>query len=442
MTVGNFNTQALVPKLAIVMLTDLINIPPDLTQETSLNGKYLKGIPTAVTNPDANIGNTDHTHTSDGDHGHVATVASHGHSATHSQGAGVSNVDSVASSNGWPLETHVHSMSGTSFAGAEADNNGDHTHDTISNDLEHRTITFYKKTNTITNMSTKALPQNMTFFYSKTGTLPEGLLENLNYVDKHFKGDPTPGIESGSNTHQHDSQIHDHPTDISAHEHTYTLAPTVGSPGEPNSNIAGRDHSHSEGTATTINKSSTPVNSGDDSGHQHDDISHQPAFKTLRLLQVNSINMSIAGIPKNCILMWLDTITLLNLVTNWQVSDGTNDTIDLLDVYPKGNTIPDTTGGNNEHTHSEDTVSHAHANTSVGHTHGTTGTFSVPSAPGAYEVNGSLFGASATHTHGFSSLTAQAAQTITITNGASNHDHGSISNNPESKTVAFIQRVN
>jgi len=54
-----------------MMLTNVTTVPADLTQETSLNSKYVKGIPTAVTDPDVDIGNVTHTHTSDGDHSHT-----------------------------------------------------------------------------------------------------------------------------------------------------------------------------------------------------------------------------------------------------------------------------------------------------------------------------------------------------------------------------------
>ena len=62
---GSMNSRSILPKLSVIMLTDLTQIPEGFTQETSLNGKYLKGIPTAVTDPDVDIGNATHTHTSD-----------------------------------------------------------------------------------------------------------------------------------------------------------------------------------------------------------------------------------------------------------------------------------------------------------------------------------------------------------------------------------------
>lgn len=437
--VGTINTRSLLPKLSILMLTDLINIPEDLTQETSLNGKYLKGIPTAVTDPNIDIGNADHTHTSDGDHGHDATVPSHEHTGISDTVGFVQTGSSGFSA----ANLHTHTTSTNTQAVAEASTDGDHTHDTISNELEHRTITFYKKTNTSIGMNRKALPRHMTFFYSKTGTLPAGLLENLNYVDKHFKGDATPGTEAGSNTHQHDLIEHNHPTDISDHEHTISfpgagITLSFGASGGSLTVTQGV-HTHGVGTAATINKSSTPVTSGDDSGHQHDDISHEPDFKTLRLMEVNSVKMSNVGVPKNCIFLWLDLISLI--VSGWQVSDGNNDTIDLLDVFPKGNAIPDTLGGNDEHTHSEDTASHSHTGADVGHSHGTTGSSAIATEINTNKISGAV-AVSGSHGHTPGSVGTQAAQTITITNGASDHDHGSISNEPEAKTIAFIERIN
>lgn len=439
--VGTINSKSLLPKLSILMLTDLTKIPVDLSQETSLNGKYLKGIPTTSTDPNVNVGNADHTHTSDGDHTHEATIPTHGHSG---------NSDTFASTGfstgsmviGTPFD-HTHPTTTNSIGLAEASNDGAHTHDSKTNELEHRTITFYKKTNTSIPMSRKSLPRNMTFFYSKTGVLPAGLLENLNYVDKYLKGDATPGTESGTNLHQHDSQIHNHPTDISSHEHTINFNATgsEGSLGSSGSTpISPGSHTHESGTAVTINKSSTPVTSGNDSGHQHDNINHEPAFKTLRLMEVNSIKMSNTGVPKNCIFLWLDLISLL--VAGWQVSNGTNDTIDMLDKYPKVSETPDTIGGNDTHTHSENTATHSHAGASISHSHETTGESGNPIESSA--LIDSIGGANApnsTHKHNPGMVSTQSAQSVTITDGASNHDHGAISNDPDSKIIAFIERV-
>lgn len=420
-----------------MMLTDVTTIPNDLTQETSLNGKYLKGIPTDVTDPDVDIGNATHTHTSDGDHSHTGTVPSHTHSGTHSSVGGSPTVGGVGGSS----PSHTHGMSSSSSAVAEANTDGAHTHDAFTNDLEHRTIAFYKKTNTVTHMSRKSLPRTMTFFYSKTGTLPSGLLENLNYVDKHFKGDTTPGTEAGSNLHQHDNQIHNHPTDISSHEHTYSFGSGSGSSvtGSPFlCNFVATNHGHAPGTAGTTNKQSTPVTSGNSAGHQHDDITHEPSFKTLRLLEVNSLKMSNVGVPKNCIFLWLDLVS--QIVSGWQVSNGINDTIDLLDVYPKGSSTPDNTGGSDTHTHSIDTVSHSHTGADVGHTHDPFGN-SAASGPGTLTCNSAGGTTVGNHAHSVSTVGTQAAQTVTITNAASNHDHGAQNSEPEAKTVAFIERI-
>lgn len=421
------------------MLTDLTNIPADLTQETSLNGKYLKGIPTAVTNPDVDIGNPTHSHASDGDHGHAATVPSHTHSGTHS---GAPSADSAGAPSSVASAGHTHAMSSSSQEVAEADNDGNHTHNAFTNDIVHRTITFYKKTNISTPMSRKSLPRKMTFFYSKTGTL-DGLAALSDYIDKHIKGNATPETNAGSNNHQHDVDIHNHPAKISDHSHTFSFGGAVGEARLGSGffcNFTGVGHSHPADNAGTVNTTSDTPTSGDSAGHQHDDITHEPAFKTLQLLQVNSVKMSNVGVPKNCILLWLDTIALLNLVPGWQVSDGTNDTIDMLDIYPKGSATPDTIGGNTTHTHDEDTVSHSHTGADAGHTHDPFG--SVGEVVGSGQCNSVSQDGAPTHSHSVSSVGAQATQTVTITNGASNHDHGSISNDPDSKTVAFIERVN
>lgn len=435
--VGTINTKSLLPKLSIMMLTQVLNVPDGFVEQSSLNGKYLKGITTAVTDPDVDIGNATHTHTSDGDHSHNGTVASHTHSGTSPTGPN----DSAQSGFGSGVNfSHTHGVSSDSQAAAEASTDGAHTHNAFTNDLEHRTITFYKKTDTITHMSRKSLPRDLSLFYSKTGTL-DGLAALADYIGKHIKGDATPGTNAGDNNHEHDSQIHNHPVDIGAHEHVLSFGGSGSSAvgGSGGVTKASGGHSHSSNTAATTAKSSTPVTSGNSSGHQHDDINHEPLFKTLQLLQVNSVKMSNVGVPKNCILLWLDTIALLDLVAGWQVSDGTNDTIDMLDIYPKGSATPDTTGGDDEHTHSEDTASHSHTGASVGHSHSTTGSSGLASS--TFSGNTGGVSSSNDHVHSPGTVSTQAAQTITVTDGASNHDHGAENSEPEAKTVAFIERT-
>lgn len=442
MTIGNFNNSGLLPNLSIIMNTDLTNIPTDFTQVATLDGKYLKGIPTAVTDPDSNIGSSTHTHTLDGDHGHVGTVSSHTHSATHSSPVGIRSTE--IESGGASDENHTHPLTGSSSSLASITTDGSHTHNSFTNDLEHRTISFYKKDDTITNMSTKALPSNITLFYSKTGTFPDGFLENLNFVDKHFKGDPTPNTEAGSNLHQHDSINHLHTLDIGAHEHTYTFGNASVNANAGTSvefDNPSTTHSHSTNTAGTINKSSTPQDSGDSVTHDHDDISHESSFKTLRLLTTSSVSMSKAGVPRNCLLLWLDLIS--QIPNGWQVSDGTNNTINMLNMYPKGNATPDITGGSDTHTHSEDTISHSHTGQSISHTHDGTGSSGTASSTPAGLTGGPTLSPIADdHSHSITSVTSQSAQAITVTDNSSNHDHGSISNDPDSKTIAFIERVN
>ena len=417
------------------MLTQLVNIPDGFTAEASLNGKYLKGIPTAVTNPDVDIGNATHTHASDGDHTHDGTVASHTHSGTSSNGP-TSPADNTGTATPFG---HNHGVSSDSQAEAEASSDGAHTHDAFTNDLEHRTITFYKNTDTTgTHMSKKSLPRDVSFFYSKTGTL-DGLAALTDYIGKHIKGNATPGTDAGSNLHQHDNQAHNHPVDIGAHEHVLSFGGTGSSSpvgGSAQFQVASAGHSHPSGSAATTGKSSTPVTSGNSSGHQHDDITHEPAFKTLQLLQVNSLKMSNVGVPKNCILLWLDLVSLI--VAGWQVSDGTNETIDMLDIYPKGSATPDTTGGSDTHTHSTDSVTHSHTGGSVGHSHSTTGSSAAESS--TFTGGGIGVNAARSHTHTPGTVSTQAAQTITVTNAASNHDHGAQNSEPEAKTVAFIER--
>ena len=76
-------------------------------------------------------------------------------------------------------------------------------------------------------------------------------------------------------------------------------------------NFVDGGHGHGSGTAGTTNKTSTPVTSGNDSGHAHDDIPHTPLAISLRLMEVNVVQMGQVGMPKNCQALWLDALNLI-----------------------------------------------------------------------------------------------------------------------------------
>jgi hypothetical protein len=175
----------------------------------SLNGKYIKSIATAATEPNVDIGSATHTHTSDGGHGHAATVPAHTHTS------GISSAGGNVGTNTAPLGAvaplnHTHGTSTESLALAEASTDGAHTHDAFTNDITHRTISFHKRVTAIINMSRKSLPRNIMFFYSKTGVLPKGLIENLDYDQRFVKGSATPGTNAGTDEHQHNTAVHNH----------------------------------------------------------------------------------------------------------------------------------------------------------------------------------------------------------------------------------------
>jgi len=436
------NTKSKLPKLIIAMIANLADVPVGYTQETSLNGKYLKGIPTAVTEPDVDIGNSTHTHASEGDHTHPASAPAHTHGGSHSVGASVIATGTTGMADSASVG-HTHIVSTNSLGDGQSASNGDHTHDAKSNDLEHRTITFYKQNDNITHMSRSSLPRNLMFFFSKTA-LPAGILEDISYRDKHIKGDATPATNSGSNLHQHDNQTHNHDLDITAHDHTVDFSasqgPDVDKGNQAQSDTGRAGHLHSTGNPVSGAKTSTPVASGLDSGHQHDNLNHEPSFNTLKLIRVNVLKMSNVGVPKDVIGIWLAALSLIP--NGWQISDGTNNTETMLDVYPKGAETPSVTGGLDTHTHSLDSVSHAHSGASVSHSHN-----SPTGVTGAATNNLARTGPSgnavsaASHAHGISSITGGSPQTVTVTNQPSNHDHDSISNDPDSKTVGFIERI-
>jgi len=440
--VGTINTKSKLPKLIITMIANLADVPVGYTQETNLNGKYLKGIPTAVTEPDVDIGNSTHTHASQGDHTHPASAPSHTHGGSHGGGGSVIATGSTGQQD-VASTGHTHTISTNSLGDGESVSNGNHTHDAKSNELEHRTITFYKKSDIITHMSRSSIPRNLMFFFSKTA-LPVGTLEDILYRDKHIKGDATPATNSGSNLHQHDNQTHNHDLDITAHDHTVTFGASLGPDVDRGSNSqsdCGRaGHSHGAGNPASGAKTSTPVASGLDSGHQHDNLNHEPTFNTLKLIRVNVLKMSNVGVSKDMIGLWLAALSLIP--NGWQVSDGTNDTEQMLDKYPKGAETPSVTGGLDTHTHSLDSVSHAHTGESVSHTHD-----SPTGAIGAATNNLARTGPSgsavsaASHTHSVSSITGGSPQTVSVTNEASNHTHGSQNHEPEAKTVGFIERI-
>jgi len=438
------NRNGNLPRLAIIMVPNTSgNIPTGLTQETSLNGNYLKGIPTAVTEPDVTFGTANHIHDADGDHGHTATVPSHTHTGTHTgapQFTGTAGGFAVSKTN----PSHTHAFSTSSQAVAEAATSTTHTHDSLTNDVEHRTVAFYKKTVTSKAMTSKSLPRNMMFFYSKTA-LPDGFLEEVAYRLKHIKGASTSGSNSGSNTHTHNSEgSHTHNLNISAHTHSVGFGGASGTAEGSSINEADfsrTTHQHADNTASTGPKSGSAVASGSGGSHTHTaSLDKQPAFRTLMLLEVNVLNMTSSSLPKNVICTWLDALNLIP--SAFDISDGNNGTINMLDKYPKGDATPDSTGGSNTHTHSNESGTHAHSTASVAHTHNSpTGVSGAGTTTVRLGDASSFSGARDTHTHGVSTVTGGSPQTVTVVSGASNHTHGAENSEPSGRTVAFIQRT-
>jgi len=390
---------------------DHADIPAGFVRETSLDGLYPKGSADGV-NPNVTGGNSTHTHTSPT---HTHTLAGHTHTgATPSQS--FPNDNGLAGHDYQGMKSaHAHNYTTSSGISGGTTNDTAVTYSTISNDPPYYTVIFIKATGNTT------IPNNAMVL--KEGTSRTDLIFHTSSADKFLKGAATSanaGSTGGSTTNVH-SVTHTHTTNTHTHSNFTTALPAE--------NRAGSDggtghsqyiHTHTGTTAAgtqAINSYSTDFTCAE---------TVQPAYKKINAFKNesgSSVTPAVGDIG-----LWLGT--LANIPIGWNLCDGTNNTPDMRSKFLKINSSATTTSTGGSNTHSHAAKSHTHTS-SGSHTH--TVTFSNDTGN---VDNGSSEDSDHLRAHGHNSDTSSAtAPTYAATNITAN----SSNNEPEYRTVAYIQ---
>lgn len=206
------------------------------------------------------------------------------------------------------------------------------------------------------------IPQNVVFIWTGTHTaIPSGWARETTLDDKYPKATAVsinPNVTGGASTHTHTSPAHTH--DVSAHTHTYTIPLIDGYTGDNRTDQIVNDilnnthyHTGTSGAASAGTTGSTAVTYGS--------MSNDPPYTTVIFIK----SQGAQNIPSSGGVVLTDQTSI---PTGWQISDGTNSSLDLRNKYIKGATTganAGTTGGSytNSHdiTHTHTTSTHAHA---------------------------------------------------------------------------------
>lgn len=386
------------------------SIPSGYTRETSLDGKYPKGTANA-TNPNTTGGASTHSHTSSS---HTHTLVSHTHTGslgtTNSGGEG-----GTGSGYGLPNKAHTHSY--TSSANTTATSNGVAvSYASVSNDPPYYTVIFIKAS------SYTLIPNNAMVFTS--ATTRAGLAFHSASANKFLKGAGTganAGGTGGTTTnvhninHNHNALSHNHPVFNSDIANNYPGKFVTDTPYH-------KDFYHVH--PVTFNASSQSFNAYTNLTTTE---TVQPAYRTLNAFKNTSGSSKMPAVGD--IALWLGT--LATIPVGWKLCDGSDGTPDMRGRYYKNpsSASASATGGSNTHTHAAQghthtaSKTHIHTGSSGDHTGGTT-----------YDHDGS--GVTIYREHWHTPLTCStSAPGLSSANTSAN----SSSNEPEYRTVAFIQ---
>lgn len=395
-------------------------IPSGWSRETSLDGKYLKGIPDNETDPDDTGGSATHTHSATANHSH--TMVSHSHLVTLSNVSSTSSNSSDGSGSEAVPGSHSHSenignVSGGGLSSVSA------TYAAVSNDPPYYEVIFIKAD------SNTLIPDDVIVF--DADEVPDNFVEcdgaggTPDLQDLYLKGagaSQDAGDTGGSTTNVH-TLTHTHSE--SSHTHSQTIT-GQGSHGgsrraQSGSNRLG-SHSHNVSlNANTAGSISEPDLTTTETV--------EPPY--IKLLAVQNTSGDNQPVSKGMVGMWLGTLD--TIPAGWLLCDGDNDTPDLTDRFIKVATgagqIEDT-GGSATHTH----ASQGHTHTGGSHNH-------TGNSPGADHwgqnshgpVGGGLDLQDGGAAHTFSSVGSQ-----TVSWNSANTAADSANNEPAYRTVAYI----
>lgn len=411
-----------IPSGIIVMWPDTAaSLPSGWDRTTELDGRYPKGIASAVTQPGTTGGAATHVHTTPGhthDTSHLHTTA-----ATTAASQGVSSADGSAG-NTASLSTHTHSRpstdSATVVSGSASPGTG-----TAANDPARLEVIFAESDGTPLGVPDGAL--------AFTGDISlSGWTDYANAASRFVKGAAAAGNGGATAASAIDSHTHS----IDAHSHTGTshshTSANTGAFAANRSLFAGptavswaTSHTHPISVAASTSAALSSA-SGGTSGASASDM--RPPFRNLRVKENTSGGVDL---PVGLICLWRGSIG--SVPDNWQVCDGTNGTPDMFGLYPQGATasIGSTGGSLNPHTHTSPT----HIHSTSGHSHTSTTGVSAGSTNASATVTVTV--APATHTHSLSD-TASTTPTVASTSSGT---LSSTTSEPPYEEVAFIQML-
>lgn len=443
-----------IPKNIIVMYNANGTLPSGYSHECTLFSKYTKGVPTACTNPGSCDGADTHTEAANNlTHNHTGAASgcdSHSHTLTSAGFADCAGVSRFTGLCQIAKDNHTHTFSGcvTSPSLTVGCTTICHTHASANIEPLFGTLRHIKYTDTVIRSRRRSLPQSTIIYYNKAlSTIPCHWQLDTSLVSNRFtKGVANAcacvGGTGGASTHSHAADGgHIHLVSLACH--THGIACTSGGASANADSDSGctsgaaAGHSHSKSTVTISCATSGNACSSSNT-HTHTAENNLPVFTELAYLKPKSISIRRGGVPNFGIVEWL--CTLASIPSGFALADGTNCTENLINRYPRETpnacTNPGSTGGNATHTHTDG--GHTHTACTPTHSHGATGSTGTPSGT---DCRGGCANNSTnpTHTHGggSTSCTTQAVTTACL----GGHNHGSKSNNPSSKEVAFIQRL-
>lgn len=397
-------------------------IPAGWTRETSLDGKFPKGIPDGSTNPNVTGGASTHTHNATANHSH--TLNDHTHTvitnpAYGGQAGTQTNAQDIVGVN----HTHSNSTSGSRSGGDLTSVSA--TYGAVSNTPPYKDVIFIKPSTPAGGLPNLAIGfLDDTGFSNNTGKYNgyykcDGTNSTPDYDTKFIRGATTgadAGGTGGSSTNTHEI-VHTHT--VNTHTHSFTS-------GTPNSQSRDSDpsvtyefstvHTHSG----NLNSVSDTLTAGNPSVVTSETVI--PSNKELLMIQNRS---NTVYTPVGIIGMWLGTLS--SVPGNFEIVTS------MFNYYPRmtvqtGNI--GNTSGSNTHTHTGNTHTHTGS-----HNHGSTVVSHVADkdrgSGTTYTFIDSLRGGPVYH-----DITTSTAST-TYSNATTDAD--SASNEPEYRTVAFIK---
>lgn len=345
-----------IPEGVIVMWpSTAASIPSGWNRVSALDGRYVKGIATAATDPGATGGATGHFHTTPG---HVHST-NHAHTTPANVQASTNTFlssDGIASNTAFAAN-HTHTWPDTDTRNMNSQSTAPNS-SSASNDPARLEVIWISS-----NGNPVGIPDGALAFMNDIS--PAGWTTYADATNRFMRGaeagaDGGTTVVSQVSNHTHNVEAHIHPGTV--HDHT---SPNTGDANGTLSFFSGptsatwdvvHDHPVTVGmSSAAILQDSTPGASGTASPAE-------PPYRNVRVRQNTS---GVPDLPVGAIAAWLGPLAAIP--GNWALCDGSGGTSDMTALYPRGAdaSIGTTGGGDGAHTHTGNT--HGHATT--GHTH-------------------------------------------------------------------------